>query len=83
MKTDDLIQLFKWKMLSRMNYVDAMKVRGIMPVIKRGDCEEDSGDELKQRHELESLKERKIAVQERKRKELIRKEELSQKKETE
>jgi len=53
METDDLVQLFKWKMLSRINYVDAMRARGITPKIKKGECEEDSNDELKQRHELE------------------------------
>jgi len=52
MKTGDLIQLFKWRLLSRINYVDAMIARGIQPKIKKGECEEDSNDELRQRHEM-------------------------------
>lgn len=69
MKTDDLIQLFKWKMLKRILYVDAMQARGITPVIKKGECDDNTDDERNQREELEEAK--RIA-KERKRQELLR-----------
>jgi hypothetical protein len=65
MKTDDLIQLFKWKMLKRRHYVDAMQARGITPVIKRGDCDENTDDERKEREQLDELEDKKRAAKER------------------
>ena len=72
MKTDDLIQLFKWKMLKRILYVDAMQARGITPVIKKGECDDNTDDEKNQREELEELEEAKRIAKERKRQELLR-----------